>query len=91
VAGQAFGPQDGGKLRPDAFESNQHRRDRRDGLLGSKHGVAVELATDLLFQMGRKRPAVTMCFDIFSPPAGSSEVISHFERESSNETKIAPR
>ena len=31
------------------------------------------------------------CFDIFSPPPGDSEVISHFERLSSKETKIAPR
>ena len=25
-------------------------------------------------------PATTMCFDIFSPPPGDSEVINHFER-----------
>ncbi len=36
-------------------------------------------------------PAATECFDIFSPPPGDSEVINHFERLSSNETKIAPR
>src|SRR5215203_2527014 len=36
------------------------------------------------------RPRTT-CFDIFSPPPGHSEVISHVDRLSSNETKIAPR
>src|ERR1700686_662254 len=36
-------------------------------------------------------PAETLCFDIFSPPPGDSDVISQVERLSSNETKIAPR
>src|SRR5208283_2623263 len=36
-------------------------------------------------------PADTLCFDIFSPPPGDSDVISHVDRLSSNETKIAPR
>src|ERR1019366_189247 len=36
-------------------------------------------------------PAGTLCFDIFSPAPGDSEVISQIERLSSNETKIAPR
>ncbi|ESZ53688.1 hypothetical protein X729_31055 [Mesorhizobium sp. L103C131B0] len=36
-------------------------------------------------------PATTECFDIFSPPPGDSELINHFERLNSNETKIAPR
>src|SRR5207344_1717592 len=36
-------------------------------------------------------PPRTTCFDIFSPPPGHSEVISHVDRLSSNETKIAPR
>src|ERR1700722_7857701 len=35
--------------------------------------------------------AGTLCFDIFSPPPGDSDVISQVERLSSNETKIAPR
>src|SRR6267143_1707240 len=35
-------------------------------------------------------PRIT-CFDIFSPPPGDSDVISHVDRLSSNETKIAPR
>jgi hypothetical protein len=35
-------------------------------------------------------PAVTLCFDIFSPFPGDSDVISHVGRLSSNETKIAP-
>jgi hypothetical protein len=33
-------------------------------------------------------PAETLCFDIFSPPPGDSDVISQVERLSSNETKI---
>src|SRR5665811_1923330 len=36
-------------------------------------------------------PAETVCFDIFSPPPGDSDVISQVDRLSSNETKIAPR
>jgi hypothetical protein len=32
-----------------------------------------------------------VCFDIFSPPPGDSDVISQVDRLSSNETKIAPR
>src|ERR1700680_1813099 len=36
-------------------------------------------------------PPRTVCFDIFSPPPGDSDVISQVERLSSNETKIAPR
>ena len=36
-------------------------------------------------------PAGTLCFDIFSPPPGDSDVISQVERLSSNEMKIAPR
>src|SRR4051794_38236954 len=36
-------------------------------------------------------PPRTTCFDIFSPPRGHSEVISHVDRLSSNETKMAPR
>src|SRR6476646_7693960 len=36
-------------------------------------------------------PAETLCFDIFSPPPGDSDVISQVDRLSSNETKIAPR
>src|SRR5258705_631711 len=36
-------------------------------------------------------PPRTTCFDIFTPPAADSHVISHVDRLSSNETKIAPR
>src|ERR1700730_18225713 len=36
-------------------------------------------------------PAGTLCFDIFSSPSGDSDVISHVDRLSSNETNIAPR
>lgn len=35
-------------------------------------------------------PVATACFDIFAPTPGDREVISHFERKSSKETKIAP-
>ncbi len=40
---------------------------------------------------GRRSCEGTLCFDIFSPPPGDSEVISQLERLSSIETKIAPR
>jgi hypothetical protein len=36
-------------------------------------------------------PAATACLDIFSPPPGDSDVISHFDWLNSNETKIASR
>src|SRR5664280_876397 len=36
-------------------------------------------------------PLRTVCFDIFSPPPGDSDVISQVDRLSSNETKIARR
>src|SRR6202022_823118 len=36
-------------------------------------------------------PAGTLCFDIFSPPSGDSDVISHVDLLSSNEMNIAPR
>jgi hypothetical protein len=36
-----------------------------------------------------KSPAATACLDIFSPPPGDNDVISQFERDNSNETKIA--
>src|ERR1700726_3900494 len=36
-------------------------------------------------------PAATLCFDIFPPPPGDSEVITQVDRLSSIETKIAPR
>src|SRR6202166_2583154 len=37
-----------------------------------------------------RSPASTQCLDILCPPPGTSEVISHFERLSSNEMKMAP-
>src|SRR5215468_9100780 len=36
-------------------------------------------------------PAGTECLDIFSPPPGDRDVISQVLRDSSSETKIAPR
>src|SRR5580704_5823060 len=36
-------------------------------------------------------PPRTTCFDIFSPPSGDSDVISHVDLLSSNETNIAAR
>ncbi len=36
-------------------------------------------------------PLRTECLDIFSPPPGDSEVTSQVERDSSIDTKIAPR
>jgi hypothetical protein len=36
-------------------------------------------------------PAPTSCFDIFPPLSGDNDVTSHFERLSSNDTKIAQR
>src|ERR1700733_8097551 len=36
-----------------------------------------------------RSPASTKCLDILCPPQGTSEVISHLERLSSNEMKMA--
>jgi hypothetical protein len=33
-------------------------------------------------------PAGTLCFDIFSPPPGDTDVMSQIERLSSKETKL---
>lgn len=60
----------------------KHRPVRACAFLLSSVSRSSKLATS---------PAATMCFDIFSPPPGDSDVISHFERPNSNDTKIAPR
>src|SRR5882762_5025278 len=49
------------------------------------------LRTEKRVRSAQISPAGTLCFDIFSPPPGDSEVISQLERLSSIETKIAPR
>jgi len=44
-----------------------------------------------LLQESRDIAAAHRCSDIFSPPPGGSEVTSQVERDSSIDTKIAPR
>jgi hypothetical protein len=45
----------------------------------------------LLSSAKRASMPATACLDIFSPPPGDSDVISHFDWLNSNETKIASR
>jgi hypothetical protein len=52
---------------------------------------AFRLSSANRVSMPATSSAATACLDIFSPAPGDGEVISHFERLSSNETKIAPR
>src|SRR3984893_9139998 len=55
------------------------------------HANAFCLSSEKRDSSAAMSPAETLCFDIFSPPPGDSDVISQVERLSSNETKIAPR
>jgi hypothetical protein len=59
-------------------------------ILGRRDDSATRLA-DVRSSSPATSPPRTTCFDIFSPPPGDSDVISHVDRLSSNETKIAPR
>jgi hypothetical protein len=54
------------------------------------HGVGLSFKKTVSLAAAMS-PADTLCFDIFSPPHGDSDVISQVERLSSNETKRAPR
>lgn len=73
VTRQPLRPEHGGKLRPDAFQGEQHRRRWRGRLLGSEHSVTlgldrldlleqqfepIEFAADLRLQVCRQRTAV---------------------------------
>jgi hypothetical protein len=51
---------------------------------------ALRLSSASLASNAETSPALIARFDSFSPPPGHSEVTSHVERLSSNETKIAP-
>src|SRR3984957_9828346 len=59
-------------------------------------GYEIPVRAEALSRMAQKRansparsPASTECLDILCPPPGTSEVISHLERLSSNEMKMA--
>src|SRR3984885_13708803 len=59
-------------------------------------GYEIPVRAEALSRMAQKRanrparsPASTECLDILCPPPGASEVISHLERLSSNEMKMA--
>ena len=54
-------------------------------------GAAVTMASsEKRASRAQMSPPGTVCLDILSPPPGDNDVMSHFERLSSNETKIAP-
>src|SRR5580704_12412041 len=60
-------------------------------------GYEIPVRAEALSRIAQKRanrparsPAATECRDILCPPPGTSEVISHLERLSSNEMKMAP-
>src|ERR1035438_696132 len=62
--------------------------------IGNKFPVRAEafcLRLEKRVSSGQISAAGTLCFDIFSPPPGDSEVITQLERLSSMESKIAPR
>src|SRR6202167_731769 len=61
--------------------------------IGWDFPVRAKTLSKILSRIAQKRarsPASTQCLDILCPPPGTSEVISHFERLSSNEMKMAP-
>ena len=67
-------------------------------LLTTTKGKTFPVLASAFFRSCAKRssspatsPPRTACFDIFSPPSGDSDVISHLDLLSSNETNIAPR
>src|ERR1019366_840088 len=72
---------------------------RRGNHLGQRSCASAKIRPDIWTQadqtlpksLARRGPAGTLCFDIFPPPPGDSEVISQVERLSSKEMKIAPR
>jgi hypothetical protein len=63
---------------------------RARGSLALKPWIAFSLNSEKRASNAHMSPLGMLCFDIFSPPLGESEVISHVERPSSKEMKIAP-
>jgi hypothetical protein len=51
---------------------------------------AFSLSSEKRASSAAMSPAETLCFDIFSPPAGEIDVINQVDRLSSKETKMAP-
>ncbi len=76
-------------MKPEAVETRFLNDDDRKGFSGPLQRLPLELRKAR--QQRSDIPARTECFDIFSPEAGDSDVISQMERLSSKETKLAAR
>jgi hypothetical protein len=74
-------------MKPEAVQTRLLNHDDRMERPGPRQRFAPQLR-----QPGNAEtsPALISRFDSFSPAPGDSEVTSHVERLSSNETKIAP-
>src|SRR5271156_4963819 len=76
-------------MNPEAVQPRFLNDDDREGFAGPRARFPPE------FRKARQQrsdiPADTLCFDIFSPRPGDSDVASQVDRLSSNETNIAQR
>ena len=66
-------------------------RDRRWSLIRESLAELSRLSRAKRVNRPATSPLRTECFDIFSPAPGDNEVMSHTDRLSSSETKMAPR
>ena len=76
-------------MKPEAVETRFLNDDDRKGF--PVRSDASRLSSENRASSAATSPARTECFDIFSPEAGDSDVISQMERLSSKETKLAAR
>ena len=76
-------------MKPEAVETRFLNDDDRKGFSGPLRRLPLELRKRA--SSAATSPARTECFDIFSPEAGDSDVMSQMERLSSKETKLAAR
>jgi hypothetical protein len=72
---------------PEAVQTGLLDDDNREVPAGPRRSLPLELGEPTQ----QPRHAGTECLDIFSPPPGDRDVISQVLRDSSIETKIAPR
>src|SRR6185295_9676045 len=78
-------------IEPESVEASLLNDDEREDLPRPRPRFLPKLRKAKRSSSPATSPPRTTCFDIFSPPAGDSDVISHVDRLSSSETKIAPR
>src|SRR5271166_1319239 len=87
MALNSFAQQD--TVDPEAIEPRFLNDDNREGFSGPRARFSPELQKRP--SSAAISPADTLCFDIFSPPPGESDVTSQVDRLSSNEMNIAQR